>query len=244
MEGLARDTITRLQRDILPLQGFKNLAQNTNVSIGVRPLELSFPNSIFPTGCIHEFISSSAEDVSTTTGFITGLLAHLIQHNGVGIWISSSRMTFPSALKIFGIQPHQIIFIDLKKEKDVLWTIEEALKCDRVTAVIGEVKKINFAESRRLQLATEKSRVTGFIIHHQPRIINTTACVTRWHITSLPSELNDGMPGVGFPRWNIELLKVRNGSVGSWKVEWSAKHFRNIEENIFSIRQEQRRKTG
>ena len=134
--------------------------------------------------------------------------------------------------------------VHAKNEKDVLWTIEETLKCERLTAVVGEVKAIGFTESRRLQLATEKSRVTGFIIRHNPRILNSTACIARWRITTLQSELNDGMHGVGFPKWNVELLKVRNGAAGNWKIEWVVDHFQNIEENIFSIALEQRRKTG
>jgi protein ImuA len=40
--------------------------------------------------------------------------------------------------------------------------------------------------------------------------------------------LGDGMPGVGFPRWNVQLLKVRNGKPGAWQIEWSADGFRHI----------------
>ena len=67
--------------------------------------------------------------------------------------------------------------------------MEESLNVTRIAAVIGEVKNISFKESRRLQLAAEQSRVTGFLIRHQPKILNTIACVSRWRITSLPSEL-------------------------------------------------------
>ncbi len=238
------DIIAQLQRDILPLQGFKNLWQNNNVNIGFRPIESSFPNTTFPTGCIHEFLGASTEDAAATNGFVTSVLSRLIQLGGTCIWISATRMLFPPALKLFGIEPHQIIFVDLKKEKDVLWTMEEALKCDKLNAVVGELNEIGFKDSRRLQLATEQSRVTGFIIRHQPRTINTIACVSRWRITSLPSELVDDMPGVGFPRWNVELLKVRNGKPGNWKLEWSSNGFQQIKQNIFSLPEEERRKTG
>ena len=36
------------------------------------------------------------------------------------------------------------------------------------------------------------------------------------------------MPGVGFPRWQVDLLKVRNGNPGSWTVEWSKRRFNTI----------------
>ena len=122
--------------------------------------------------------------------------------------------------------------------------MEQSLQCKRIAAVIGEVKHISFKESRRLQLAAEQSRVTGLLVRHQPKILNTTACVSRWRITALPRELPDGMPGIGFPRWNVELLRVRNGKPGAWQLEYSSNRLKEIKENIFSISQEQRRKTG
>jgi len=47
--------------------------------------------------------------------------------------------------------------------------------------------------------------------------------------------LKNGMPGVGFPRWQIELLKVRNGKPGKWTVEWSAGRFIQVDENATTI---------
>src|SRR5690606_34274184 len=82
-----------------------------------------------------------------------------------------------------------------------------------------------FVQSRRLQLAVEKSRVTGLILRCNPRIVGSTACTARWRIRSLPSVLEDGLPGVGFPRWEVELLKVRNGNPGCWQLEWSHERF-------------------
>ena len=97
--------------------------------------------------------------------------------------------------------------------------MEEALKCKGLSAVIGEMPELSFTTSRRLQLAVEQSQVTGFILRNNPKNINTTACVTRWKISSLPSQLAGGMPGVGFPRWNVALLKVRNGYPANWDIE-------------------------
>jgi protein ImuA len=36
------------------------------------------------------------------------------------------------------------------------------------------------------------------------------------------------MPGVGFPRWNVQLLKVRNGKPGAWQLEWEGGQFHHI----------------
>ena len=98
--------------------------------------------------------------------------------------------------------------------------MEEALKCDGLAAVVGETKELSFTASRRLQLAVEVSRVTGFVIRRYARNMNTTACVTRWKITSLPAMPEEGLPGVGFPHWNVELLKLRNGKPGNWQMKF------------------------
>ena len=121
--------------------------------------------------------------------------------------------------------------------------MEEALKCKGLSAVIGEMQDLSFTASRRLQLAVEQSQVTGFVLRKNPRSLNTSACLARWKITSLPSELPGEMPGVGFPRWNVELLKVRNGRPGNWQIEFAAGRFRYISK-IAAIHPQQQKKTG
>ena len=236
--------IDQLRKSILPLQGFKSLSADNKINIGFHSIEKAFPNSKFPVGCTHEFISPSQEDYAATCGFIAVMLNKLMQFKGAAIWISTARTLFPAALNTFGTNPENIIFVDLKRERDVLYTVEEALKCKVISTVIGEIKNITFKESRRLQLAAEQSRATGFLIRNQPKFLNTVACVSRWRITSIPSQLNNDMPGVGFPQWNVELLKVRNGKPGAWQLEYSFNSLQEIKQNIFSIPIHERRKTG
>jgi protein ImuA len=214
------------------------------VRLGCTSIENAFPNSQFPLGCTHEFISSCAEDMSATNGFIAGMLSCIMQLSGVCIWISTSRTLFPASLKGFGIEPEQVIFIDLKNKRDVLYATEEALKCKKITAVISDIQYLSFKESRRFQLAAEQSRVIGFILRNNLRSVNTIACVSRWRITSAKSELPGAMPGVGFPRWHVELLKVRNGFPGSWNIEWSSNKFNEIKPAVTETEYNESRKIG
>ncbi len=224
LPGSRTDVISKLQTDILRLQGFKTSASST-VDLGLEPLKKAFPNDSFPLGAVHEFITEKIEDIASTTGFIAGLLSTLSASHGIYAWISSSRKLFPPALKLFGVQPDRCIFIDLEKETDVLWAIEEALKCDALTAVVGETKGLSFMASRRLQLAVEKSRVTGFILRNTHRKAETTACVSRWKITPLASTPIDNLPGIGVPTWRVEILRMRNGKAGVWNIQWKSGKF-------------------
>ncbi len=222
------DIILQLQKEIFHLQGFRGPSQHHAIEIDIGPIKHAFPQSTFPLGTIHECIAGSAESAAATGGFIAGILGSLMKQNGVSLWIGSSRTIFPPALANFGIEPDKIIFIDLHNERDMLWVMEEALKCNGLAAVVGEITDINFTQSRRLQLAVEKSRVNGFIFRRNPRNLVTTACAARWKITPLPGTIEDDLPGVGVTRWNIELLKVRNGKPGIWQLEWYDGRFRPV----------------
>lgn len=221
MLAAKKDIVNELQKKIHLLQGFAVPLQGRSAeSLGLGPIEHAFPNAIFPRGTIHEFLSTTPEHAAATGGFVSGLVATLMQKDGACLWLSSSRTIFPPSLKAYGIAPHSIIFIDLDREKDVLWATEEALKCTGLAAVISDIREISFITSRRLQLAVEQSKVTGFIIRNNPKTISTNACAARWQITPLPSKGDEGLPGIGFPRWKVELLKVRNGNPGTWKLDW------------------------
>ena len=246
MEGQAakKDIVQQLQREVLSLQGFKKPTEEQVRRTGLGPIEDAFPGQVFPIAAIHEFISRAAEDAAATCGFISCLLGQLMKSSGACLWVSTRRIVFPPALKIFGLDPQRSIFIDLVKQKEALWAIEEALKCEALSVVIGELSELTFTQSRRLQLAVEQSRVTGFIHRYGPRTEDPLACVTRWKITPLPSLVEDGLPGVGFPRWNVQLLKVRNGKPGAWQLEWSAGNFQHIAEQALFLPHIHKRKTG
>jgi protein ImuA len=218
------DILVELQADILRKEGLKAV-NNPSLDWGLGIIKNAFPNRSFPLGCVHEFLAAGTEASSATNGFIAGLLSSVMSNNGTSFWISSSRKLFPPALKNFGVEPDRFIFIDLRNEKEVIWAMEESLKCGALASVIGEVSELSFTTSRRLQLAVEKSQVTGFILRSNYRKLNPTACVTRWKITPLPTEIIDDLPGIGFPKWRVELLKVRNGKPGAWEIQWSDGRF-------------------
>ena len=225
------------------MQGFKRVTANDVIQIRLGPIDHAFPNSCFPLAAIHEFINEGIECTAATNGFISFLISSLMVKGDPCLWISSSRTVFPPALKSFGVEPDKIIFVNVRREKDLLWVMEEALKCEGLAAVVGEIKEVGFTESRRLQLAVEKSKVTGFIIRNPPRNIHVNTCVSRWKISPLESGSDNNLPGIGFPRWNVELLKIRNGKPGVWQMEWSYDQLHSISNPAVLI-QEEKRKAG
>jgi len=241
VQAAKQDIIQQLQKDVLSMQRLKKIS-GQSLNTGLWEVEKAFPDQTFPLGAVHEFISHTKETAAATNGFMAGLISQLVK-KGTTVWVSNKRTIFPPALHVFGIEPERVIFIDLWRQKDVLWAIEEALKCEAVSAVVGELSELSFTESRRLQLAVEQSRVTGFIHRYNPKSENITACISRWKIKPLASEANE-IPGMGFPRWDVQLLKVRNGKPGTWQIEWSGGQFRHIARQVVTITEIQKRKAG
>lgn len=230
--------ISQLQKDILLLQGFRPSIIEGNDG-GLSLIKDAFPNSTFPTGVIHEFISITNEEATASLGFISGIVSSLMNLGAPSVWISPNKSTFPPGIKTFGLEPNNIIFIQPKKPKEILWVIEEALKTDCISAVIGDIKEVSFLESRRLQLAVEQSKVTGLLLRRNPKNL-ATACVTRWRIKPMPTE-KKSIPGIGFPKWNVELLKVRNGKPGHWHMQWHNERFEFTKEPIIAYEEQQRK---
>ena len=238
-----KEMAKKLQAKINEIQGLGKLSSEP-AKKGLAPFDAAFPDHVFPTGAIHEFISYEPAEAASTNGFISALVGKFMKTGGLCLWIGSERKVFPSGLKYFGIEPDRIVFINISKLKDVLWTIEEALKCEALTAVVGEIGELSFTDSRRLQLAVEHSGVSGFIHRYRPHTENAVACTTRWRITPLISTPYDGLPGVGHSSWDVQLLKVRNGRPNSWQISWSGGCFLSLVNREFSLSSLLERHTG
>ncbi|SDH48377.1 ImuA family protein [Mucilaginibacter gossypii] len=234
MADAKRELIERLQKDILQLEGYRPPEAGRRGVLGLGPLETAFPNGVFPQHSVHELVCANSEQAAASGGLVSGILSMLMQKSGVCVWIGRERRLFAPALAAFGIAPHQVIFISLHKDKDTLWVMEEALKCSGLTAVVCELREMDFKQSRRFQLAVENSRVTGFVLRNTKDKLSSTACAARWQVRSLPSADMNGLPGLGFLRWQVDLLKVRNGHTGSWQLEWQDGHFVPAEEILIS----------
>ena len=229
-----KEIIRQLKEKILSMEGFGTGPDSRLHDFGLGPMNAAFPGGAFPVGAIHEFISPTEACAAAANGFLTGLLSTLMKKGGICLWISVGRKLFAPALKFFGVEPHRVIFIDVKREKEALWVMEQGLKCNSLAAVVAELRNISFAESRRLQLAVETSKVTGFLHRQCPGTENTLACVSRWKIRPLASRTG-GLPGVGFPCLEVELVKIRNGRPGIWQFEWKNGAFKVVPDRTRTV---------
>jgi protein ImuA len=118
------------------------------------------------------------------------------------------------------------VLVRTPRDAEILWAMEEGLRASGIAAVVGEVGALPAMASRRLQLAAERSGITAFLLRRwrdgrqaaRERAL-PNAATTRWRIAALPSRPLRNEPGVGHPRWRVELLRCRGGEPACWEVE-------------------------
>jgi protein ImuA len=127
------------------------------------------------------------------------------------------------ALDGIGISPEQLITVAAARTRDVLWAMEEALRCRAVGMVIGEMRPrgIDQVATRRLALAAAAGGALGLILSTAPDDA-PTAAVTRWIIGAASSLNVERGHGIGPSRLLARLVRNRRGPLGTWIVEWNS----------------------
>jgi protein ImuA len=120
-----------------------------------------------------------------------------------------------------GVAPQRLITVIAARGHDVLWAMEEALRCRAVGTVIGELRTrtIDHVASRRLALAAAAGNTLGLLLRPAPED-DASAAATRWVVGAAAS--GPSPHGVGPPRLAVRLARNRRGHLGSWIVEWDS----------------------
>ena len=144
---------------------------------------------------------------------------------GVVLWCLPRPDLYGPGLAAHGLDPGQVVLVRASRDAEILWAMEEGLRAPGIAAVVGEVGSLPMVASRRLQLAAERSGITAFLLRRwrdggqaaRERAL-PNAAVTRWRIAALPSRPMRDEPGVGHPRWRVELLRCRGGEPACWEM--------------------------
>lgn len=171
-----------------------------------------------PTGCLHEVLGGA--DDGAATGFVLALLARLLTAAQAGqpaLWCGRCLDLYGPGLAGRGLDPARLILVEAARPADLLWAMEEGLRCPGLAAVVGEVDRLDLTAARRLQLAAEAGGATGLVLRRgggrEPGAgTGAGAATTRWRISPRPGGLA--------ACWHVELLRCRGGRPRDWHVEW------------------------
>lgn len=207
------------------------------ISFGIPGIDEHLPAGGLARGALHELIADSHHDVGAVTDFCVAVLARLLKSQaGTGkqtvLWCLQNQAMdsgdlYPSGLCHLGLDPAHLLAVRAKHDSDVLWAMEEALRCHALGAVVGEVGTADLTASRRLQLAAEANGVTAFLLRSASSMpgnrLGPSAAATRWRLSACPSHPRGWAADLGEPGpvcWQADLFRCRGGAPGSWLMEW------------------------
>lgn len=115
---------------------------------------------------------------------------------------------------------HRLIHVAAKSPEDLLFALEEGVRCRDLAFVIGELagnpRALDLTASRRLSLAAEKHGVP-LVLVRLDAARDLSSARMRWQVRSAPSPAphwNAFAPGP--PRWHAELFRARGHTPGEW----------------------------
>lgn len=215
-----RADVARLERRVPQPDG------TTAVPFGLAALDAALSGGGLPRGALHEAVGAGSD---TGHGAAAAIFAAavLARAGGPVLWVSAQFDLFAPALAGVGLPPERVIHVEAGR--DVLAAMEEGLRHQGLTGVVGEIAgRLALTPSRRLHLAAEATGALAFAIRRparpdDPVLAEPNAAMTRWRITPLPSAPPlphaPEVPGLGRAQWRLDLLRVRGGAPSSWIVE-------------------------
>jgi protein ImuA len=191
-------------------------------------------------GALHELAPAAPFQLGATSGFAAAVATRARAGNKGGevLWIttdfarSEGGGPYGPGLELFGLSPSRLLVLTVSRPTDVLWAMEEGLRCRALACVIAELTadgaEADLTATRRLSLAAREgvsARVSGLglLIRHRATPM-PSAAATRWHVAgaaSLPDRLARLSGGLGRTRFDLSLCKNRRGPSGRWLVEWN-----------------------
>ncbi|MGB8273800.1 MAG: hypothetical protein WCF16_00850 [Alphaproteobacteria bacterium] len=223
-----------------PPGGLSGAGVRAAALLGVEAIDSALPGGLL-LGSMHEI----AGEGGAATGFTAALLVRLARFAGGGapvLWCLSRPELYGPGLAALGVDPARLIVAYARSRTDLLWAMEEGLRCPALAAAVAEAGNVGVKESRRLQLAAEAGGVTGFLLREGGNpgtgrsagrsVGRSVSAATAWRVAPAPQGEEQGEeqaedqaeePARASPtaRWRLELVRCRGGASGSWIVDWN-----------------------
>jgi protein ImuA len=201
------------------------LADKRVLGFGLPDLDVALGGGL-ATGVLHDLGAAAPLHLGAAAGFALTLAALAAGGKQV-IWIQQDFAAleggalYGPGLDLFGLPLTRLLLVRVARPVDVLWAMEEALKCRAVAAAVAELldnSAVDLTATRRLSLAARAGGGLGLLLRHKPSP-QPSASATRWEIGAAPGA-RDVYGGLGRTAFTLNLLRNRRGPCGRWTLQW------------------------
>jgi protein ImuA len=194
--------------------------------LGIASLDAALSGGL-ALGAVHEIAAAGAVHRGAAFGFALALAGttRAVRRADEVLWIETvsaaaeTGRPYALGLEAFGLEPARMLIVRVARPLDLLWVLEEALRCRGLAATIAEfTDPADLTATRRLSLAARESGGLGLLVQHRAAP-QASAAMTRWQIAAAPSR-PDAFGGLGAAVFDLRLTKNRHGPCGRWTILW------------------------
>lgn len=135
-------------------------------STGCQAIDDLLPSGGLCIDVLTEWVASSTSSGTSVMALIAA--AHQLRHPSVAgplVVVDTDRQFYPPAAIALGIPADQIILVRPTGQADIVWSIDQALRCESVGAVWANVGSwLDDRDARRFQLAAEMGKTAGLLV--------------------------------------------------------------------------------
>jgi protein ImuA len=225
----ARIDLAQLKQQIaaIPATQMRAPEDDCLLSLGVPAIDAALQAAGVPAGAVHEIAGQGSDEEQGAAGAaFMALGLKTAAGGGWTAWITQDADLYAPGLAALGLDLRRLMLVAARRDAEVCWALEEALRSHSLRAVVGEIGAISLTASRRLQLAAEQAGIPCFLLRRwrtqalaQRYRAQPIAAATRWRISSVTDAAKEIMPELGRMKWRTDLWRCRNGQPASWIME-------------------------
>ncbi|HEX6092035.1 MAG TPA: hypothetical protein VFZ07_01715 [Dongiaceae bacterium] len=227
----ARIDLAQLKQRIACITAVRPEVRAAELSTSLSPVDLYLSTAATPLGAVHEIVGQGGDEEQGAAG--AGFLALTLKASaptGWIAWVTQEDDLYAPGLAAFGLDLRRLILVSARRDAEVCWALEEALRSRALAAVVAEVGVLTLTATRRLQLAAEQAGIPCFLLRRwrtqelaQQQRTQPIAAVTRWRISPQPPSRGSDqatVPELGPAHWRLDLWRCRNAAAASWIMEF------------------------
>lgn len=144
---------------------------------GCEAIDRLLPDGGYSRGTLIQWISGGGQGAE----YLSLRVAQQACQSGGGLVIADPcKQFFPPAAAAMGIDLNHLIVLQTTNEKDLLWGIDQALRCPAVGAVWGWLDGIEERQFRRFQLSAESSGAIGLFLQPYTAVRKPSWADVQW----------------------------------------------------------------
>lgn len=215
-EQVSRETLLRqLRAQAGCIDTAPEIEAGEKLSTGSAAIDRLLPRRGLRPDAITEWVAEQDGCGASALSMIAAA-THLRSAAGRGplVVVSRPEYFYPPAAVALGIPVDRIIWVQPDRHADLVWTIDQALRCESVAAVWAPIRgKLDDRDARRFQLAAEIGRTPGLLI----RTAATRGCPSfadvRFYISNVSRNLG-GQDRHDGRVISVTLDRCRGGTIG------------------------------